>query len=121
MFWDFQALNMVTLKHFFEFVAGEYQWSTQTYSRTTELVQAPKYLAQIFRTGFVKRPQSRLVSAFQPNVDTLNSKNCCDRAPKQVQFTVDIFTDIPQKTEGARVPMCIKVYYRCIDIRVHNM
>ena len=40
---EFQALNMVTLKRFSTFVAGQCQCSTQADSRIVESVWAPTY------------------------------------------------------------------------------
>ena len=61
----------------------------------------PNIAPKIFGARFIKRPYTRLESAFYANLDTMNFKEFPNRGP--LKHTVDINTGMPKKTLGKKL------------------
>ena len=68
---------------------------------TIEFAWSPKYQPKIFGARFIKRPYTRLESAFYENLDTMNFKEFPNRGP--LKHTVDIHTGMSKKTLGKKL------------------
>ena len=94
----------------------------------------PKIEPKSFGARFVKRPQTRLGSAFKADLDTLNSKTFTDKSPHQgegssvpLKYTVAIYTGMSKKNSGydtvtleKYIFICSCIYYFLFFFPINN-